>query len=338
MQRGVTRFENNLHQIITAVRDLGADCILMTQAANLRSFAPSYSVFTRLSAEERDAYDGWLQEVQTALAMGQEVEPRQLSELLELDDGVALTWFLAGQVHEQRGATSEAREAFLRALELDRYPNRASAAFNSAIRQVARERRVTLVDAEDAMADWATGAVPGEDLFFDHCHPDVDATFRLGAFVFQTVAKRLVESGVLTRAPTGENPYEERSAVDEALQRMGLDRAFLATRSLGAARLNLLAYLESPHSDGPLNLAASAYRIALQVDPKQVEALSGMTVIAILQGEPDRALGLAQRATVIRGDALAPVEAMAAATPTLTEAMRAGHLGFDSGHLVRLSQ
>lgn len=92
----------------------------------------------------------------------------------------ATYWFFRGQALEDRGELSKAREAFVRAKDLDRSFWRVRTPWNDAIRAL-RGPYVRVVDLERLIGARAPDGIPGYELFHDHCHLNL-AGYRYAAF------------------------------------------------------------------------------------------------------------------------------------------------------------
>jgi len=98
--------------------------------------------------------------------------------------------------HELRagGDLSDARDAYERARDVDRWPHRAPSEIVAAVRELAP----VLVDVERVFRREAEDGLPGFDLFVDHCHPNARGQWLLAS----TAARALVQHGVLSPSPS----------------------------------------------------------------------------------------------------------------------------------------
>ncbi len=336
-KRGERRFRQNMTEMVDALQDSRSAVFLMTQACNLKDFAPSYSAFTKeLSEAQRHDYHTGLEAAESRNNdAGQIVDT--LQKLVQWDEGVAKTHFLLAQEFERQERSEQARSAYLEALQRDSYPNRANRAFNQVIREVAQESAATLIDVEARLFDVSAGPAPGRDLFLDHCHPNLRATFILAQQVVVALRPWLESRGTPRDPPASGLPDFSAPGLrnwDPWLERLGLDREFLAQRSLPAARLNLLAYLESPTSSGPRELAKLGFQYTLEVAPNNAEARVGMALVAVLEGDRETALEESARAREVAPEIFEKVAALVAGAPVLEQALRSLNLTIDGEGLV----
>ncbi len=305
--RGRVRFKDHLQTLVACARKSQVLVLLLTQTCNLRHFAPSFSSFSRpLSPEERETYRRELNELRAVLAASDLADraPRLLPRievLIDVDPGVALAQFVRARLLEESSDISGARECYRRALELDGYPNRATGLINGAIKEVASEGHATLIDVEEHFFRIASGAAPGEDLFLDHCHPTLEATVEF-ALAVELVLCPLLRKRSLCR-PHGNDPSFSRllsgQSLDQWIEALGLSRAFLANQMFSAGLLSLRLYLESPTGPDALNLARRSFEQVLMVEQDHAFAWVGRCVVALLQGDKDRALEFAASAHAV---------------------------------------
>ncbi len=192
-----SHFRRNLQDICRAGLDAGAAVAICTVPVNLRQCAPFASTHRDgLAAADlanwQDAYDQGAAQEQAG-SHQQAIE--HFTAALAIDDRSADLHFRMGRCYVELGNTDEAREHFRLARELDALRFRADATINDTIRQVARESdgQVMLADAERAFETVAgvVAASPGEELFFDHVHPNYRGNYEMARSVFQAVAAQL---------------------------------------------------------------------------------------------------------------------------------------------------
>ena len=333
--RGVARFRENLEAMVATARAGGAKALLMTQASNLSRFAPCYSFHSRplLPAVAKN-YDHHLSELlRFARSEPWSEQSRQLSQALTAQDpDVALRSYVEGLRLEANGRSEEAARAFERALELDGYPNRARAALNDAIRFVAREQDAALVDVVAAFQRATQLAAPGDDLFLDHCHPTLEATFAVADALLPEVERAL---GLSPPAGADRRPAcVDLAPVDDWLREMQLSRAALANGPITAGNVSLLLHLQSPASGEALRLSRRGFETGLKLDVESKAAMTGLLVVELLDRHKELALFWQEKLLARAPDALAAVEAQVKSRPPLSEALRDLGLTFEKGRLV----
>ncbi len=167
--RAVASLEENLRDIAVLCREEEIPLVLSTLTSNERGFAPAridppLPEPVRVQYLDLVARSGRSQVAATAL------EELEKARGLWADD--AYLHYLRGYHMEKLGDGTAAREAYLKARELDQRPWRSVAAFNQVVRRVAAEEEgVLLADVEGAFVDASPAAGVGWELMADHLHP-----------------------------------------------------------------------------------------------------------------------------------------------------------------------
>ena len=202
-------FRRNLAEICQTGRDIGADVIVCTVPVNLRHCAPfaSDTDLCGLDEEEANAWEDLYQRGVQEQADGDLVKAVESFEsALAIHERRADHHFRLGQCYLVRGEPARATAHFRKARELDTLRFRADATINETIRRVVREAgaSVELVDAEQAFAraDGVPAECPGEELFFDHVHPNYRGNYLLARNVYVAINDR--------KADTGDPPTSEQ--------------------------------------------------------------------------------------------------------------------------------
>ena len=178
-QRGVRQFERNLTDLACGYRDAGIPVFLGTVASNERHQPP----FDPGPFLEGTGAESWSQEYAAAqghLASGDSAEATaRFTALLETDPDAAGPLFGLARIHDAAGRTGEAAAAYAAARDRDGLPFRAPSEMNEVIGRVADACDAVLVDARGAIAAQSPLGIPGQALFLEHLHPNVDGYFVL---------------------------------------------------------------------------------------------------------------------------------------------------------------
>jgi tetratricopeptide (TPR) repeat protein len=247
-------FKRNLQDMLRAATASGGKALVVTVASNLRNFSPFASLHRRdLGDEETAAFD-------TAYAEGFARQGRgdcegalaAYARAAAIDEEFAVLDFQRGTCLLRLGRIDEAREALVRARELDAGRYRADSAINAILRETEADG-VRLLDGEARFAEsgLAPVPIPGDEFFYDHVHLRFDGSALLAHAVFEAV-EPMLPAWIRSRA-TG-SPASV-SAVAEALALTPFDRERLA-RLIAARRAKLGA---EPEGEGAEVALASAF-------------------------------------------------------------------------------
>ena len=248
-------FEENLVALVTLAGEAGVPVVLCTVPSNLRGWTPNQSVFgPRVAPDARASVLEILHESRAALDSGDATAAVPLLQgALETAPGYAETHFLIGRAYDALGRFEEARRSFAAARDHDAKPTRASSAVNDAIRRIAEEHGLTLVDVESAFDDLAHDGLPGFDLFEDYVHPTPEAHRRIALEIWRP----LEEDGWVGEARSADEEVF-RAAIETAEEPTGEARS-------PALVYNLAVVLEN---QGRIEEAKENYRIARDLDPR----------------------------------------------------------------------
>lgn len=311
------RYRENLIAIVELARGAGAEIVLCTVPSNIADWKPNASRTERtLTAAEQ----------------------RELEELLEREDPIAAerfpdhaqAWYVAATAHERAGRTAEAREAFVRARDLDAAPSRAPSAINAIVREVATETDAYLVDVERAFEEIAPDGLLGFNLFEDYVHPKPGAHARIAFEIWQRIEREGLigaprepdperfwavvggEDELSSDAPEAASSAQTPAALFNlgvVLQNQGLPeqamekyRACLELHpGYHHARANLGRLLLEA---GRIEEATTELRRTLEDAPTHLRALLGLAEARRRAGDLDEAIALARRGT--EADARSP--------------------------------
>lgn len=181
----------NLRDIIEVSQENDVSLLLCTVASNERGFAPSYAeplidtgslnMWKEMIADGNAAY----KEKRFNIALS------HFEHALRLDPQNAWSHFQMGRCLEMLGNKTSARNAYLRARDMDPAPWRASSAINQVIRETAQVKGITLVDGEILFTKYGSSAGIGWDLMDDHVHPSAQGQILLAREVAESVVDLL---------------------------------------------------------------------------------------------------------------------------------------------------
>ena len=180
--------------------------LFLTAPSNLKDFPPYHSIHRKdLSAAELES---WQKDLEQAKKLSADKKCDKaipvLERLIGLDREYADSWYLIGQCFYEQGKIKEAKFAFWNALEKDAWQVRALPEFNAIIRGANQEKAMVL-DLEKIFEDQSPGGIPGDNLFYDHCHPRLPAH----ALIAREIIARLNQEKWLSLPENWELVYDD---------------------------------------------------------------------------------------------------------------------------------
>lgn len=262
VSQAAANYRRNLEHALRSARDRGVPVVLSTVACNLRDQGPVRSVWPEdLGAEDRDRCRRLIGDANSrlededwdgALTLLQDAE-RICGSFAELH-------YRKAQALEGSGRLSEAREAYRAARDHDGCRFRAPESFREVCRDVAGQfdDGVYFVDMAAELDEESAPDAPGDDLFLEHVHYNLDG-HRLLANRFA----RLIQQEV-----RGRNWDASRAPqADELDRRLGvLPEDEIAALSFG------LQVVQTPPLDGGLT-AAGQEQVLLERIAEAYQAL-----------------------------------------------------------------
>lgn len=169
----VREFAENLRAMVRAAQRAGATVILGTLGQNLRDFPPGASRHRRgLSADEKARWTALVEEAQELTGRGACGSAlRALGGAFRIDRRPALTYYARARCLDALGHYGRARASYRIASDRDEVPMGVRSRSNDAIRAVAAETGVLLVDVPGTLAQASPHGLVGHPWFFDHLHP-----------------------------------------------------------------------------------------------------------------------------------------------------------------------
>ncbi len=230
-------FSHNIKAMIDLCRNAGVPILFVAPASNVRDFSPFKSEHDKsLTSQAKTDYNAALQRAQRLIKDGRGDKALDiLGGLEELDPLFAETHFWKGQALLATGRNEDAKDAFLRARDLDVCPLRCTTALEKKIEQITSREGVPLVQfrarlEEIAVTSGAKTGAPGNESFLDHVHPTIERHQLLA----EMIVTGMREKGFF--APERDLTDRERHALYEQGMK-SLDRGFFATKDLNLAKV-----------------------------------------------------------------------------------------------------
>ena len=272
-------FERNLTDIIEAA---GTRVVLVTVGTNLR--LPPFASLHRagLSPDEQTQWQELFDAGLTLLGENPSQALERLTEAAHLDDRHAELHYHTGRALFALGRQDEARDALVRARDLDALRFRADSRIQQIIRQVAQQEASHDVVLVDAAADFEAELTDG--LFYEHVHLTPKGNHRLATLVAEAlVAQGLTPGSMASDAmPTAEKvsevlaltPYDElelETAILRILSRPPFLDQFGHPKALELARQRIAMKRWNLGPD-PLGASEALYARRLGNRPDDLEA------------------------------------------------------------------
>src|SRR5690606_7802430 len=282
---------------------VGAQVVFLTTPGNEKDCSPFKSEpGPGLTGEEAAKISRWLERAQSLAGRPAEASPF-FDSAVALDDRNADVLYRAGMAAFKAGDTGKAKGLFLKALDEDICPLRASTAMRSIVLETARETGSRVIDATALLEEKTRRenghSILGEPQFVDHVHLSID-DYR---FLALAIIEKMDSLGLAGIGPDwkgaafGGNADIVRIA-DKVMSKMG-------PREMGEGLHNLAKVINwaGKHED-----AARIAERALATDSSGLEAIwSSLFVGAAMerQGRPSESLPHYRRA--VRLDPTSPL-------------------------------
>jgi tetratricopeptide (TPR) repeat protein len=167
-------FEANLDEMIHIAQKHRIKVLVSTVVSNLNGLAPFHSTFSENLTENERA--NWEKEFslgkQSAQQQTHEAALAHFTKAAKIDDQPAKLHFEIARTYEALGRYEEARRSYEHARDFDALRFRAPGIFNRIIHQKCADRRVPLVDMEATFARHSSRGIIGNQLLFEHVHPN----------------------------------------------------------------------------------------------------------------------------------------------------------------------
>jgi lysophospholipase L1-like esterase len=166
----VDHFEFNLRRIIDFSTRAEVPIAIVDPPANLIDCPPFKSEHTSgLTAEELSRVQQMVEQAIAAPATDRSIQ--LLEQAIAMDPDHAGTHFQIGSGYTQASRSQEAKRHFRLARDEDICPLRITEPLTHVIRTVATDTETPCIEVRRKFEELSEGAIPGNNLFFDHVHP-----------------------------------------------------------------------------------------------------------------------------------------------------------------------
>jgi tetratricopeptide (TPR) repeat protein len=179
-----SNFENNLERLIDFWRSQNVPLIVSDVSSNLM-FPPFIHDTLATETENSIARAYQSQKFDDALAL--------LQPLHQRDSTNAFVEYWLGKTLLSSSHPERAKQLFIRARDNDLLKFRAPSQINEIIRSVCERKSVPFHSVDSLFASLSASAIPGDDLFWEHLHPNANGYYAIArSFMQQVVYQRLI--------------------------------------------------------------------------------------------------------------------------------------------------
>jgi tetratricopeptide (TPR) repeat protein len=298
----IDQYEESMLAMVEACRTAKVPLILVNLGENLRDCPPFKSEHrAELSAD-------LLQQWQALFDRATELDDADPAEALKLyrqaetiDGEYALLSFRMARCYDRLGEWAQAREYYRQARQLDICPLRMIEELHERLQRVANETDTPLVDAQALAVEASPDAIPGNNCFMDHVHPDIGSHQQIGRLLADKV-----ESMGLVTSNRQWTETQRRRAYRTHFRRLG--PAYLANgrRRVGwlehwarRERLEEEAAPKDPRGHmhlgkkrldyGEIDEAWEQFLLAIDEEPQRIEEVFGYSFNLFSQGRTNLA-------------------------------------------------
>jgi len=212
--------QSNLSAMLDAINQAGIPVLVCTTASNEAGLAPlGEDDLAGLAESEKSRHLALLAEAETLLLANQPAPAAErLASASTLAPRSARSAFLLGRALSALGNPAAAREAFLRARDLDTMPWRPTSATEQAIRDAAAARDTPLCDIAALFREQSPAGATGWDLLDDHVHLSLAGQARAARAIAEALTKplaldpakfKLLPPDQTMALQLGANPYDD---------------------------------------------------------------------------------------------------------------------------------
>lgn len=198
-------YKANLTDIINRAKHKNVRVLLCNLVSNLKDQSPFVSLFDE-GTDQKEFEQTFNQASNLAQAGKMEQALEIFQSLLQNDSKPAKLHYRMAKCYEALGNYDNAKEAYIKAKDLDGLRFRASSDFNLDLAEIAREHSVALVDFEKTFQAESPNGLVGNNLMVEHLHPNLEGYFLMG----RTICNYMKENGFI------EKNWDENKALPDS--------------------------------------------------------------------------------------------------------------------------
>lgn len=226
----VAHFETNLRRMVQRCRSAGVPVLVLQPPANLSGVAPFKSESALIDNAEAAEILALRESARACYTTNLGQATKIWQQICEEDPLFARHWYELGQCLQLQGRIDEARQAFIRARDLDVCPLRMTTPIEQAIRCVVHDENIQFVDVQALLEGQTASGILGNQWLVDHVHPSF-----AGHQEIALALAKWMESQQLVKLP---EQWEARSRATFLQHFESLERAYFhkGNRMLDALR------------------------------------------------------------------------------------------------------
>jgi lysophospholipase L1-like esterase len=221
----IRHFESSLYQIVQIANDAQVPLLLVSPVSNLQ-YSPLKSEHRAdMTAAEEQEFDSLLEQAGQRYSSDLAKAAELLRRAMEIDPMYAQVHFELGNCLLEQGLTSQAKDEFIKAKDLDVCPLRMLEPMKTIMHEVAEKTATPLVDADALIAEKSRSGFPDRQWLVDHVHPSMSGH----QLIADAIAAKMEQLKMIQRRPDWEQArevaYREHLAgLDHVYFQRGKDR------------------------------------------------------------------------------------------------------------------
>ncbi|GAB4364206.1 MAG: hypothetical protein Kow0042_02610 [Calditrichia bacterium] len=220
-------YRENLKEIVQKARKHHIPIILSTLSSNVHHQKPFVDKFSENA--DKSAWNEHFRLARTRFDEGELTESaRHLQQCLELDSLPASPYFILAKLQEMMNDSLRSYSNYYRAKDYDALRFRASEDFNTEIRQICSDFRIPLVDLKQTFEEASPFNLPGNELFLEHLHPNLQGYFLMAKAFHKQITESNLIPGKATPLPP-DNQIWPRLGLTEFDEEVGKIRILILT-------------------------------------------------------------------------------------------------------------
>jgi tetratricopeptide (TPR) repeat protein len=188
-KKGLRQFELNLKQSLKKFHQFNVPVYFLASISNLKDQSPFISKsFNSLNTEKLEAALGKAEN-----GYNQHYTLDELKELHKIDTTYALTYYLMAHKYLDSKDTTIAKEYYIKAKQYDLLRFRAPEEINQIAQKLCNKYNATYIATDQWIIHSAVNGIPGDDLFMEHVHPNIQGHFIICNLLYKSIFRRVVE-------------------------------------------------------------------------------------------------------------------------------------------------